>query len=106
MVMSRGDGGDSPENDVEAILTGLKYLKGHDEVILIADNDSDVRDLSLIRTLDVPVRIILCGKRRKEIHDDYLTLAYQTGGSLHTLKKDIKDLSPLINARKPGNTPN
>ena len=106
MVMSRGNGGDSPENDIEAIITGLKYLKGHDEVVLIADNDSDVRDLSLMRSLDVPVRIILCGKKRKEIHDDYLRLAQQTGGSLHTLKRDIEDLGPLINARKPVNTPN
>ncbi len=100
MVMSRGDGGDSPENDIEAILTGVRYLKDYDEVVLIADNNSDVRDLSMVKSLNIPIRVILCGKRRTHIHEDYLKVAAQTGGSIHTLNKDIFDIDALLNARK------
>ena len=100
MVMSRGDGGDRPENDIEAILTGIRYLKGFDDVVLIADNNSGVRDLSLLNSLNIPVRVILCGKKDSEVHTDYLKIAYQTGGSIHTLSHDMVDMDALLNARK------
>lgn len=87
-VMKKGNGGDSPENDLEAILTGTQYLDGYDEVILIADNKSDIRDISLLEKIDRPIRIILCDIRGK-IHPHYIKLAEKTGGSIHTLKKDI-----------------
>lgn len=92
-VMEKGDGGDSPENDVEALLRGSKSLQGYAEVILIADNSSRIRDLSLAPYLKVPIKIILCGvKEDRPIHADYLNLARRTGGSVHTLEKDLENL--------------
>ncbi|MEO0898715.1 MAG: hypothetical protein AAFY71_20050 [Bacteroidota bacterium] len=87
-VMKKGNGGDREENDLEALLTGIQYLEGYDEVILIADNKSDVRDIKLLEKIDVPVHIILCDVYGK-IHPHYLKIAKQTGGSIHTLKKDL-----------------
>lgn len=87
-VMKKGNGGDPPENDLEALLTGLQYLEGFGEVILIADNKSEVRDIELLAKIDHPVRIILCDVKG-DIHPHYLQIAKATGGSIHTLKRDL-----------------
>ncbi|MEM1137329.1 MAG: hypothetical protein AAGI07_15935 [Bacteroidota bacterium] len=92
-VMLEGNGGDSEENDVEALLYAINNSEDFNEVILIADNKSAVRDISLAENIDVPIRIILCGtKEAPVIHPHYLKIAYATGGSIHTLEKDITDL--------------
>jgi hypothetical protein len=88
-VMKKGDGGDSPENDLEAILTGTQYLEDWDELILIADNKSEVRDIELLSKIDRPVRIILCDIQGK-IHPHYYQIAKATGGSIHTLRRDLR----------------
>jgi hypothetical protein len=59
--MSNGYGGDALENDIEALLKGFKHCVSCNDVILIADNWANMRDYKLIRQLDRPVRIILCG---------------------------------------------
>lgn len=87
-VMSRGNGGDAPENDIEAIMTGIQYLENFDEVILVADNKSEVRDIELLDKVDRPVHIILCDYKGY-IHPHYLKIAEETGGSIHTLEEDI-----------------
>lgn len=87
-VMKKGNGGDPEENDLEALLTGMQYLDDFDDVILIADNKSEVRDLELLREINKPVRVILCDYRGK-IHPDYKKIAEETGGSIHTLEKDL-----------------
>ncbi len=96
MVMKKGNGGDSPENDIEALLTGINVLEGFEEVVLIADNKSAVRDLALIRFLKVPVRIILCDIQNEQVHPDYVKLAYKSGGSIHTFSNDIFDIDSLL----------
>ncbi|MEM7660152.1 MAG: hypothetical protein AAF399_28845 [Bacteroidota bacterium] len=88
-VMKKGNGGDPPENDLEALLTGLQYLDDFQEVILIADNKSEVRDIELLTKIDRPVHIILCDIRGK-IHPHYYQIARETGGSIHTLRKDLE----------------
>jgi hypothetical protein len=93
LVMDRGHGGDSPENDVEALLKASTRLAGYDEVILIADNRSAVRDIALAGRIEHPVRVVLCGVDESHpIHEDYLTLAYLTGGSVHTVEEDLANL--------------
>lgn len=89
-----GCSGDSPENDLEALLEAKKYLNKRWEVILIADNYSSVRDISLLEQLDVPIHIILCGLG-VSAHEDYLNIAYKTGGSIHTIEEDIEYLSKV-----------
>lgn len=93
LTIKKGEGGDSPENVVEAILTGLKKVRKPDNIILIADNWAKVRDLSLITRVKVPVRVILCGVYEgMEINTDYLNIAYKTKGSIHTIEQDITEL--------------
>jgi hypothetical protein len=93
LTIKRGEGGDTPENVVEAILTGLKKVRKPDNIILLADNWAKVRDLSLITRVKVPVRVILCGVYEgMEVNTDYLNIAYKTKGSIHTIEQDISDL--------------
>ncbi len=94
-VQSRGDGGDIPENDIEAILKGLDAYPDVDEVVLIADNNSDMRDFALLDKINKPVKVILCGDYMG-INPQYLTLALKTGGSLHTIDQDIENLFSLF----------
>lgn len=96
LTMLNGDGGDVAENDIEGLLYGLKQSPNLvDNVILIADNNSPVRDKILISDLTKPIKIIICGKQKRPIHPHYLTLAYQTNGSIHTIEQDIVDLTNL-----------
>ncbi|MDP3927595.1 MAG: hypothetical protein Q8R57_01095 [Bacteroidota bacterium] len=86
-VRKKGEGGDEIENDLEAISSAMVTYRDHGDIILIAD-DSPVRDMSLLRRIRKPVRIIMCGTN-KGINDQYLKIAYQTKGSIHTSSHDI-----------------
>ncbi|GAB4254536.1 MAG: hypothetical protein Kow0027_20690 [Saprospiraceae bacterium] len=89
-----GFGGSSPENDLEALLAGAASLNPGDELVLIADNYSDVWDIELLKNLNVPVHIILAGTRYG-VNEQYLEIAWKTGGSVHTLTQDIEELKKL-----------
>jgi len=95
LVGKRGNGGDEPENDVEALIKGMNRFEDFDEVVLIADNNSCMRDFSLISNLDVAVNIIVCGAETS-INPQYVNLAYHTGGSIHTIEEDIVHLNSKI----------
>jgi len=81
-VMLNGDGGDLPENDLEAVLSAAKEYPSAGKLLLISDGNSRVRDMALLSYLNVPVIIIPCGLKQQEIHPDYLTMAWHTGGSV------------------------
>lgn len=93
-----GNGGDSQENDLEAILYALANTDGYDELVLVADNMSYARDMIMIGKITVPVRIILCGTHHF-INEQYLDIAYRTGGSVHTIEEEITDLSGMIEGK-------
>jgi hypothetical protein len=95
-------GGEPPENDLEAVLKGIEKKKDIEELVLIADSYSRVRDMELLSQIDIPIRIILCGAEEKndfyqglkpDINEEYLTIAHRTKGSIHTLRQDILNLS-------------
>lgn len=95
-------GGEPPENDLEAVLEAIKQKKDIEQVVLIADSYSRVRDMELLSQIKIPIRIILCGAEEKnnfyyslkpDINEEYLTIAHRTKGSIHTLRQDILDLS-------------
>lgn len=93
-VMLQGAGGDIQENDLEAIIAGIKQFPDHGDVVLIADNSACVRDINLLDSIDVPVHIVLCGLgRRKLINPQYMHIAAVTGGSIHTINHDIRNLT-------------
>ena len=91
---SFGCSGDGPENDFEAILKGIEHRDSPKEIILIADNYSDVRDYSLLEEIDIPVRIILCGLDN-HVNEQYLNLAYHSKGSVHSIEEDLNMLKRL-----------
>ncbi|HTL82698.1 MAG TPA: hypothetical protein VL651_13385, partial [Bacteroidia bacterium] len=93
-AMKHGDGGDLPENDVEAVLYAINKMNPQGDIILIADNLATPRDLELVEKIGRPVHIILCGARGG-INPDYLFLARATHGSIHTTTVDIYDLDKL-----------
>lgn len=93
-TISRGSGGDEPENDIEALIFAQKLNPRASNFVLIADNTADVRDLELAYKLKHPVKIVLCGVK-DYINTEYLDLAYKTGGSVHTIEEDIKDLKKI-----------
>ncbi|MDG2344166.1 MAG: hypothetical protein P8L23_06275, partial [Flavobacteriales bacterium] len=85
---------DEPENDAEAILTSINQTSGFEDVVLIADNNSSVRDKELFEEIMHPVHVILCGVDNDsiEIHKDYILLAYLTNGSIHTVNNDYLNI--------------
>ncbi len=97
LVGKRGKGGDEEENDVEALIKGMNRFEDFDELILIADNNSCMRDFRLIANIGVKVNVIVCGTKYG-INPQYVNLAYLTGGSLHTIEEEIKHLSSKIKA--------
>jgi hypothetical protein len=93
-VMLSGYGGDKAENDLEAILYGLSKSDSLNQIVLIADNNSTVRDMELLGKINKPIKIILCGSQlNNPIHADYLQIARKTNGSIHTITEDILDLA-------------
>ena len=83
------------ENDIEAIIGGLQKFPDSKSIILIADNNASPRDIKLMKKLDVPIKVILCGTNNHIINQAYLDLAYKTKGSIHTIEDDLTDLIDL-----------
>lgn len=90
-AMRKGGGGDGQENDIEALIHAQTTFKSSKELILIADNMAPLRDFELIKELKIPVRVVLCGTHFG-VNLQYMQLAYATGGSIHTMEKDLYDL--------------
>jgi hypothetical protein len=86
-VRKLGEGGDDPENDLEAVLKAITNKRDFGDIVLLAD-DSDIRDMKLLKRIKKPVHIILCGTK-KGINQQYLQLAYYTKGSIHTAHNDV-----------------
>jgi hypothetical protein len=95
-VQKNGNGGDTPEKYMEALLTSIDKTKSYNELILIADNKSPVKDIKRLKELHIPVRIIICGlKKGQAIRHDYLQIASYTSGSIHTIEEDVYNLSEI-----------
>jgi hypothetical protein len=88
VAMNNGDGGDIPENNIEVLSWAMQQYKDVETVVMIADNLSPIRDLSLIERLKRPVHVILCNPKGYPPHPDYITVAWRTGGSIATLEYD------------------
>ncbi|MGB1308802.1 MAG: hypothetical protein ACPG6B_07825 [Oceanihabitans sp.] len=94
-VSAAGNGGDCEENDMEAILTASKMAEPFTSLILIADSDSPVRDIELLKDFKHPIHIILCGFEGF-ILTDYLKMAWKTKGSIHTIEEDIISIANML----------
>jgi hypothetical protein len=94
-TMLAGGGGDSPENDVEALLASESQFSEIAFHVLIADNWAPLKDQKLIKKLTKPVRVVLCGVLDYYVTVDYLNLARQTGGSVHLMEQDLYNLARM-----------
>ncbi len=92
---------DLQENDLEALLFASQQYPKADELVLIADNISPVRYPQLLKKVNKPVRIIICGTTLTDqaIQPIYLELAKATGGSIHTIEDDLIDLENIPEGR-------
>ncbi len=95
-----GNGGDGPENDIEATIEATKNCENYTDIILVADNYSSVKDIELLYKIKKPIKIILCGANSGYINTDYLEIAYQTKGSIHTIEEDIVNIGNTIDGAK------
>ncbi len=86
-VRKLGEGGDDPENDIEALTAAMVAFRDYSDIILIAD-ESNVRDMALLKRIKKPIHVIMCGTK-KGINEQYLRIAFQTKGSFHTISNDI-----------------
>lgn len=91
-VQHKGNGGDSPENDLEALIATINKLPESQDIILVADNASCIRDFVLLQCLNRPIHVVLC-RTKNGINPQYINLAWKTGGSLHFNDIDVHDLS-------------
>ena len=87
-------GGENLENDVEAIIEGVKYYPTADEIILVADNYESMRDYEYFDKIKKPIHVILCCSEHR-INIQYLDLARQTKGTVHTIKSDVTNLQNI-----------
>lgn len=98
--MRKGSGGgENLENDIEAILLGVEEYNKIDEIILVADNRESMRDYKFIEKVKKPVHVILCGSEHR-VNIQYLDLARQTKGTVHTSKNDIIALDKFSNGER------
>ncbi len=89
-----GTGGDRPENDIEAVLEGMKACPDCEDIVLISDNYATPRDLELLPQIKKPVHVIVCGAA-KTINPAHIFIAWKTGGTLHTIDQDITRLAKM-----------
>ncbi|NUM49681.1 MAG: hypothetical protein HUU48_01075 [Flavobacteriales bacterium] len=105
MVRIAGYGNDDEEeNDLEAVLKTMQVAKNYDDVILLADANSSVRDMELLKELNRPIRIVLCGFNSQTLNLlsfwQYYEIAQYTGGSIHTVESDIENLAAMTEDSK------
>ncbi|MEJ6792705.1 MAG: hypothetical protein QNK89_08280 [Lacinutrix sp.] len=98
-VSSAGSGGDCEENDMEALINATKMANPFKQLILIADADSPVRDIELLKDFKHPIHIILCGFD-DIILEDYLTMAWKSKGSIHNILDDITKIANMVEGDK------
>ncbi|MFT5780546.1 MAG: hypothetical protein ACI837_003508 [Crocinitomicaceae bacterium] len=94
-VQRNGYGGDCPENNMEALIKGVKMAKPYKELVMIVDNNAPVKDIVLLKNFKHPVHIILCGSRDGWVLIDYLAIAWKTKGSIHTMEEDITKIAAM-----------
>jgi hypothetical protein len=110
LAQHRGGGGDAPENDLEAVWEGINACTDCDQVVLIADAKSEVRDMELLKKVaslmkkqQQVLRIVLCDvgvMNNLSPLFEYIKMAQLTEGILETADQqvDFKELGRQRNA--------
>jgi len=93
-TMNNGSGGDTPENVCEALIKSIEMCKDCDDVVLMADNWAPARDITLVKQIKKPVKIVVCGGT-VGVQPDYVTIALETGGGLYFPDGSVIDFTAL-----------
>lgn len=88
LLKACNDGGDQPENNLEALLFAQKICTDCTELVMIADNLATPHDMELLPQLHLPVHIILC-RSQYAANPAYLQIAQATGGSVSTKTETV-----------------
>lgn len=100
LVSAKGSGGDTPENNIEALMKALESAKDYDEIVMVADSHAGINDMVLLDKVTKPVRIVLCGiEEHLFVEPDYLLLAWKTKGSIHSIEKDIDTIAKMMDGK-------
>ena len=91
-AMENGNGGDIPENNIEAILTATKRFPQTDSILMIADASAPIKDIALLKQVKKPVFILLCGGVNGSVPFDYYMLAKETGGGIIQTDEELRGL--------------
>ncbi len=97
-AMMNGDGGDGPENNIEALIYAQEKFPDKN-LVMVADNNALVKDISLLDKIKKPVHIILCGTYNG-VMASYVMIAAKTGGTISTIEKTYSDLKNLKEGEK------
>jgi len=98
-TIENGGGGDTEENNVEALIEAQNKYPKAKSLVMVADNWANMRDVSLIGQVKLPVKVVLCGAN-SIINTEYINLAYRTKGSIHTIEDDINDLNKITEGKE------
>jgi len=90
-AMAKGDGGDTPENNIEAVLAAQAACPTCEQFVMLADNAATPRDMKLLDQVQKPIQIIVCGSSNA-LNENYLTIAYLTKGCVEFNGKRYADL--------------
>ncbi len=94
-AMMSGDGSELTENNVEALLYAQREYPSATRLLMIADNNSAMRDIQLLQQLKKPVDIIMCGvSHKRPLNRQLMLIAWHTGGSLITEKDEVRFAAP------------
>ena len=94
-AMMNGNGGDCPENNIEALLLAEQKYPYAKNIVMVADNFATPRDMRLVKKLTKPVNVILCGVKDSNVNTAYVNLAFKTKGSVHTIEQSLDELYKL-----------
>jgi hypothetical protein len=88
-AMNAGSGGDTPENNVEALKYAQEKCPKCTAMVLVGDNGAPVKDMILLPKIKLPVHVLVCAADNDSILADYVNIAAKTKGSLHTSNFDL-----------------
>ena len=94
-INAKGSGGEIAEENMKALIKGTQLAKPFKDIVAIFDNHAPVKDIELLKNFKEPVHIILCGGTDHYILTDYLTIAWKTKGSVHTIEEDITRIASM-----------
>lgn len=98
-TMFKGLGGDLPENNLEAVIKTINRWPDTDTVLLIADINAAVKDISLLDQVKKPVSVMLCGLA-PTVPPDYIKIVKATGGRLFMMNTEITTLKGLYSGQR------